>query len=46
MDSLKRELTQQTEKQISQLRTDLYRGLFIGVGAVAALVTVLGYLLG
>jgi predicted nuclease with TOPRIM domain len=46
MDFLKRELTQQTEKQISQLRTDLYRGLFIGVGAVAALVTVLGYLLG
>jgi predicted nuclease with TOPRIM domain len=37
---------QRTEKQISQLRTDLYRGLFIGVGAVAALVTVLGYLLG
>jgi predicted nuclease with TOPRIM domain len=46
MASLKRELTQQNEKQISQLRTDLYRGLFIGVGAVAALVTVLGYLLG
>jgi tetrahydromethanopterin S-methyltransferase subunit G len=37
---------QRTEKQISHLRTDLYRGLFIGVGAVAALVTVLGYLLG
>jgi predicted nuclease with TOPRIM domain len=51
--SLRKEFTQRfelvqqrTEKQISQLRTDLYRGLFIGVGAVAALVTVLGYLLG
>jgi predicted nuclease with TOPRIM domain len=53
MASLKEEFNQRmelseqrTEKQISQLRTDLYRGLFIGVGAVAALVTVLGYLLG
>jgi len=37
---------QRMEKQISQLRSDLYRVLLVGFGAVAALVSVLNYVLG
>lgn len=37
---------QRTEQQISQLRSDLYRALLIGFGAVAALVSVLNFIIG
>jgi exonuclease VII large subunit len=52
-DALENRLTQRIElseqrmeKQISQLRSDLYRALLVGFGAVAALVSVLNYVLG
>jgi len=35
-----------TDSAISQLRSDLYRALLLGFGAVAALVTILNYLVG
>lgn len=37
---------QRTKQQISQLRSDLYRVLLLGFGGVAALVTVLNYVIG
>jgi len=35
-----------TDSAISELRSDLYRALLLGFGAVAALVTILNYLVG
>ena len=53
IDEVENRLTQQIElseerlgQRISELRSDLYRALLIGFGAVAALVTVLNYVIG
>jgi len=37
---------QRTEKQISQLQSDLYRVLLIGFGALSALIIILNYVTG